>query len=65
MNAGTKSIIHLQCFEMVSKKIQDNLIKEQWTMEVLRRLLILKRNPRKRNIAVPRLKKMKMHCYSI
>ena len=28
-NAGLRSIIHLQCFEMVSQKIRDHLIKER------------------------------------
>ena len=29
MNAGTRIFIHMQCFKMVSQRIQDDLIKEQ------------------------------------
>ena len=64
-NAGPRSIIHLQCFKMVSKKIRDHLIKARWTMELLCRLLILKWHTKKRKIAVPHLKKMNIHCYSL
>ena len=51
-----RSIIHLQCIEMVSKKIRYNLIKARWNMELLCCLLILKWHRRKIEIAVQRLK---------
>ena len=46
---------------MVFQKKLDHLIKELWTMELLRRLLILQCHPRKTKIAVPRLKS-KLKC---
>ena len=60
INAVPRIIIHLQCFEMVSKKIRDHLIKSLWKMELLRRLLILQCNPRKRKISVPREKGLEL-----
>ena len=63
-NSGPRNIIHLQCFEKLSKKRPYYLIKSRWIMELIHRLLIMKWHPRKRKIAVPRLKK-KMHCYSL
>ena len=45
MNAGPIRIIHLQCLEMVYKRIQDHLIKELLMMEILLRPLILKWHP--------------------
>ena len=46
-NALPRIIIHLQCFEMVSQRRRDCLIKAWWAMELLCRLLILKWHPRK------------------
>ena len=64
-NRVSRSIIRLQCFEMLSLKIRDRLIKARWMMELLCRLLILKWYQRKREIIVPHLKKIRMRCYSI
>ena len=64
-NAGTRRIIYLKCFEIVSKKIQDNIIKALWTMELIFRLLILKWNPRLEKSLCHVWKIMNMRCYSL
>ena len=51
-NAGEKSIIRMQSFEMlVQEKGQDHIIKKVITMELLRRLLIMKRHPNLRKVS--------------
>ena len=63
-NEGPIIIIHLQCFEMVPKKMQDHLIKAWWTMELIFHPLILQWHPRKRKISMQRLKtKWKLIVY--
>ena len=56
INAGPQSIVYLQCFKMVSQKIQYHLLQARWTMEFLCHPLILQWHPRKRKISMPRLK---------
>ena len=74
--AGPRIIIHLRCLEMVSQERREHLIKVWWTMELLRRLLIIQWHPRKRKIAVTclnrnekallfSLKNRMMHCLRI
>ena len=41
INAGPRSIMQLQCFEMVSKIIHDHLLQVIWTMKFLCHPLIL------------------------
>ena len=49
---GEKLIIHLQRFEMVfQEKGQDHIIMKGWTMELLRRLLFMKRHQTLRNVS--------------
>ena len=72
INVGSRSITHLKYFKMVSKKSRDHMLQAIWTMELLRRLLILQWHTREK-ISVPRLKskrkciiyllkKRTMHC---
>ena len=49
---GKKNNIHLQSFEMlVQEKGQDHLINKVITMELLRRLLIMKRHPKLKKVS--------------
>ena len=73
INSGPQSIIPLQCFEMLYPNRGYHMLQARWKMEFLRHPLILQWHPRKRRIAVPRLKskwknivyllkKSMMHC---
>ena len=49
---GEKLIIHMQNFEIVlQEKVQDHLIMKVRTMELLRRLMIMKRHPKLRKVS--------------
>ena len=50
INSGPQKIIHLQCFEMVSKKGRDHLLQARWTMELLLYPLILPRDAREKKL---------------
>ena len=48
---GKTNNIHMQTFEMLAQeKGQDHLIKKVITVEILRRLLIMKRHPNLRKV---------------
>ena len=48
INAGPRRVIHMQIFEIVSKKRRDHLLQARCTMEFLHHPLILQWHPRKR-----------------
>ena len=73
INAGPQSIIHLQFFKMVSKKIRHYLLQARWKMYCLYHTMILQWHSIKIKISMRRLKlkwkdivhllkKRMMHC---